>query len=59
MPFKSEKQRKYMWANKPEIAREFEEKTPKGKKLPTKVKKTKDKEKEAMYPNLRKLININ
>ena len=26
MPFKSEKQRKWMWANKPEIARSWEEK---------------------------------
>ena len=26
MPFKSEKQRKCMWANKPEIARSWEEK---------------------------------
>ena len=39
MPMKSKKQRAYLWANKPEIAQEFEDKTPKGKKLPLKVKK--------------------
>jgi hypothetical protein len=26
MPFKSEKQRRYLWANEPEVALEFEEK---------------------------------
>jgi len=39
MPFKSKKQRAWMYANKPEMAKEFEAKTPKGKKLPKKVKK--------------------
>lgn len=39
MPFKSEAQRKYLYANKPELAKEFESKTPKKKKLPKKVKK--------------------
>jgi hypothetical protein len=39
MPMKSQKQRAFLWANKPEIAQEFEDKTPKGKKLPKKVKK--------------------
>jgi hypothetical protein len=41
MPFKSEKQRRYLWAKHPEIAKEFEKKTPKGKKLPKKAKKKK------------------
>ena len=41
MPFKSEAQRGYLWANEPEVAREFESMTPKGKKLPKKVKKKK------------------
>jgi hypothetical protein len=41
MPFKSEAQRKYMHAKHPEIAKEFESKTPKGKKLPPKVRKKK------------------
>jgi hypothetical protein len=38
MPFKSQKQRAWMHANKPEMAKEWEAKTPKGKKLPKKVK---------------------
>ncbi len=38
MPFKSETQRKFLFAKKPKIAKEFAEKTPKGKKLPKKVK---------------------
>lgn len=33
MPFKSQAQRAYMYANKPELAKEFESKTPKGEKL--------------------------
>lgn len=39
MPFKSEAQRRYMWMKHPEIAREFEKHTPKGKKLPKHAKK--------------------
>jgi len=39
MPFRSKKQRAFLFANKPKIAKEFESKTPKGKKLPKKVKK--------------------
>ena len=31
---KSQKQRAWMWANNPEMAKEFESHTPKGKKLP-------------------------
>lgn len=38
MPFKSQAQRGYMYANHPEIARRWEEHTPKGKKLPERVK---------------------
>lgn len=38
MPMKSRAQRAYLWAKHPEIAREFEAKTPKGKALPAKVK---------------------
>ena len=37
MPFKSEAQRRYLWANEPEVAQEFADKTPKGK-LPMHVK---------------------
>lgn len=39
MPFKSQQQRKFMYAKHPEMAKEWEEKTPKGKALPKKVKK--------------------
>jgi hypothetical protein len=38
MPFKSEAQRRYLYAKNPKVAKEFEAKTPKGKKLPKKVK---------------------
>lgn len=41
MPFKSKAQRAYLYANKPELAKEFERKTPKNKKLPKLVKKSK------------------
>lgn len=40
MPFVSKSQRKYMYANHPEMAKRWEEETPKGRKLPSKVKKT-------------------
>ena len=39
MPFKSVAQRKFLFAKKPKIAKEFASKTKKGKKLPLKVKK--------------------
>jgi hypothetical protein len=38
MPFKSEAQRRLMWAKYPQMAKEWESKTPKGKQLPEKVK---------------------
>lgn len=41
MPFKSKKQRAWMYANDPEMAKEWEAHTPKGKKLPEKVTKAK------------------
>lgn len=41
MPMKSKAQRAYLWANNPKLAKEFESKTPKGAKLPRKVKKKK------------------
>ncbi len=40
MPFKSKAQAKFMFAKKPEIAKEFAEATPSIKKLPNHVKKT-------------------
>jgi hypothetical protein len=41
MPFKSQQQRKYMYSQKPKLAKEFESKTPKGKKLPKRAPKKK------------------
>jgi len=38
MPFKSEAQRRFLYAFYPKLAKEFEKKTPKGKKLPKKKK---------------------
>ena len=38
MPFKSQAQRKYLYAMHPKLAKEFAAKTPKGKKLPQHVK---------------------
>lgn len=37
MPFKSEAQRNYLYANKPEVARRFQSETPKNVDLPKKV----------------------
>jgi len=39
MPFKSENQRKFLFSKKPKVAKKFASETPKGKKLPKKVKK--------------------
>lgn len=39
-PFVSVAQRKYLFANKPAVASEFASMTPKGKRLPQHVKKT-------------------
>lgn len=39
MPFKSKAQRRFMYSQHPELAKEFEEATPKGAKLPEHVKK--------------------
>lgn len=38
MPFKSQAQRRFLYANKPELAKEFEAKTGSKKKLPEHVK---------------------
>lgn len=38
MPFKSQAQKKWMYANKPQMAKRWSDHTPKGKKLPKKVK---------------------
>lgn len=34
MPMQSQKQRAFLWARHPKIARKFESETPKGRKLP-------------------------
>lgn len=34
MPFKSQAQRKYLYARHPDVAKRWEKETPKGKKLP-------------------------
>jgi len=39
MPFKSDAQRRFMYAKHPEIAKEFSEHTPKGADLPEHVKR--------------------
>lgn len=51
MPFKSQAQRKFLFSQKPEIAEEFAAHTPKGKKLPKKLKKKKK--------NVRKGVDFN
>jgi hypothetical protein len=39
MPFKSEAQRRYLYAKEPKVAKRFEKETPKGKRLPARVGK--------------------
>jgi hypothetical protein len=43
MPIKSASQRRALHAKNPKLAKEFESKTPKGKKLPERVKRSKSK----------------
>jgi len=38
MPFKSKQQRRWMYATHPQMAKQWESVTPKGKPLPKKVK---------------------
>jgi len=45
MPFKSEAQKGWMYANHPQMARQWQEHTPKGTKLPAKLKKKSTKSK--------------
>ena len=46
MSMKSQSQRKMLWATNPKVAEKLEKETPKGKKLPKKVKKEKGKKKK-------------
>lgn len=48
MPFKSEAQRRYLWAKEPKVAKEFAAATPKGTKLPSHVDKKKEAHKSIM-----------
>ncbi len=41
MPMKSQAERGYLWANKPDVAKKLEAGTPKGAKLPEHVRKKK------------------
>lgn len=43
MPFASERQRRFLFSRKPEVAREFANKTPRGADLPERVKKRRKK----------------
>lgn len=43
MPFKSQAQRRWMYANNPKMAARWQKETPKGKALPKKVAKSKKK----------------
>lgn len=54
MPFKSEKQRRFLWAKHPDIARRWADKYPQKGKLPMYAD---SKEKEANVFNLRHLVN--
>jgi len=47
MPFVSQAQKGYMYAKHPELAKEFEAATPKGKKLPYHKSKKQDMKKSA------------
>jgi hypothetical protein len=47
MPFKSTKQRAFLYSQKPEIAKEFAEKTSKNKKLPVRVKRKKNEKRKS------------
>ena len=49
MPFKSQQQRKWMYATHPEMAQQWEEHTPKGEHLPRKVKTKQTKAKDKKH----------
>jgi len=41
MPFKSKAQRRFLYAKKPKVAKEFAKKTAKGKRLPERKRRAK------------------
>jgi len=57
MPFKSEAQRRFMYARHPKIAKKWEKHTPKGKKLPKKIKKEKT-AKEAFELKIHNILEL-
>lgn len=55
MPFRSEKQKRFMYANYPKIAKRWSKHTPKGKKLPEEIKENRNSdvgETKSISPNL-------
>lgn len=57
MPFKSEKQRRYLWATQPELAKRWAHEYPQKKKLPLYVKDKKEKAAHAQIKHLPNDIN--
>jgi hypothetical protein len=53
MPFKSEAQRKFLFSQKPSIARSFAEKTPRGANLPERIAVKKERKLAAMKAALK------
>jgi hypothetical protein len=50
MPFKSEAQRKWMHANRPDMAARWEEETPNDRRLPAKIRHEEDPPKRRKPP---------
>jgi hypothetical protein len=59
MPFVSESQRKWMWANKPNMAKEWQSHTPENAKLPEHTSSTKESAVQRLYKSasFRALVN--
>ena len=58
MPFVSDAQRAWMYANKPEMAKEWEAHTPKGAKLPKHVKKHGHKKEAELNEGFAKIAEV-
>ena len=52
MPFKSEAQRRYLYAKEPTVAAEFQSKTPKDADLPEKVVKRRGKPQKSLKSSM-------
>jgi hypothetical protein len=48
MPFKSEAQRRYLYATEPKVAKRWEKETPRNAKLPERVKRKKPRKSSIM-----------